>query len=903
MKDFVMIDQFIKSVVNVLIESRSSLSIEAAHKRLNNSQLGLNDIVDLVKQNAGIFRVEPNGDLSLRYDERFRHIVNVISNQAGQLEGRNEEDSLVMLFLLKVRCSDDLLDHLQLSHGLFHAKTLQEFIFAALNRLNSGDSHFKDSFKDILTKWDGAWNWEILDSLISEIVTIPDELFGRYFSDFTRVSGYKEWGTFNEPNPVTSLLIARLASLYQPATVLDPFGGIGHFAVESHKLVPDASLYLNDINASICRLGKINLLLNGVRDFAYCHCDSLSQNDEALKVDLVITNPPFGLNVPKEQAERFFDIKHKNSVESYTGKKNDSKFPILRQPDFSFTTHAILNGLERLREGGNMFLFVSESFLFHTRQKEIRKYLVEKNLLQSVISLPADLLKPYSRVKMSILHIEKKKSTYTENIKFILADEILDITKVDIKGINDVINEFRGLTSLAVTALPRELITKNKNSELILSRYIEDRKSNYGNFTLLQLVKSTIQGVTLKTKLEIKIDGTPVIRIKDLRAVKDSLRLEASLLRRYDLTGKKYSYIPVNSILFPRFGETIYPRIFSENQGVSFDDSSLLCFELNTNLVSAEYFVYQFEEPAVQDQIKTFLAGTTIPTISLAGLNRIRLNVPSLKEQKQFVQKRQEAGAKEVRLEQEGIEYERFATLKHSMSQPLSVLNTDLENLFSFLSRRSQDGEPIAMTDYVVNMLDESQRLEWEAFRLFSVKERILDNFKDLRNSFSKIDTMIKVNTSLSLEEVSLRDIWETVLRNNNGSNYRYRIDGNFSIFADKALLKTCFAYLVENAIKHGFQNRMNSDFNEIFVEIEPLIETSQVAIWYRNNGRPFADSFEIEHIFEKGRTSDKKSGSGFGGFIINQIIQKHRGDIIPSSFPKDPYPVQFKITLPIDHE
>ena len=66
------------------------------------------------------------------------------------------------------------------------------------------------------------------------------------------------------------------------------------------------------------------------------------------------------------------------------------------------------------------------------------------------------------------------------------------------------------------------------------------------------------------------------------------------------------------------------------------------------------------------------------------------------------------------------------------------------------------------------------------------------------------------------------------------------------------------------------------------------------------NNGRPMADGIGSEQIFEKGRTSNKRSGSGFGGFVVNEIIKKHQGTIELISRPSDAYPVQFRITLPI---
>lgn len=238
------------------------------------------------------------------------------------------------------------------------------------------------------------------------------------------------------------------------------------------------------------------------------------------------------------------------------------------------------------------------------------------------------------------------------------------------------------------------------------------------------------------------------------------------------------------------------------------------------------------------------------------------------------------------------------------MSQPLAALEADLSTLFKYLTEKSATSQLISMQDYVAPLLHESQKKNWESKRLNVVKQRIGENLQDLRSSFSKIEAMIKVNTPLDLEKCSLKSLWEKALDKNSASvYYKYEVTGDCEMLADKSLLNFCFGYLIENAIKHGFDSRKDVNLNQIWVDIKPSSEANQVVIWYRNNGKPFPESFNLEHIFEKGRTTDKRSGSGFGGFIIHQIIQKHRGTIVPFSNPQDPYPVQFQITLPIDHD
>ena len=71
----------------------------------------------------------------------------------------------------------------------------------------------------------------------------------------------------------------------------------------------------------------------------------------------------------------------------------------MKNVETSFTTHAILSSLDYTKENGDLFVFVPDTFLFHRKLNlNIRElHLVLNKLIVSIISLPADLLKPYSR--------------------------------------------------------------------------------------------------------------------------------------------------------------------------------------------------------------------------------------------------------------------------------------------------------------------------------------------------------------------------------------------------------------------------------------------------------------------------------------------------------------------------
>lgn len=76
---------------------------------------------------------------------------------------------------------------------------------------------------------------------------------------------------------------------------------------------------------------------------------------------------------------------------------------------------------EHLNPNGRAAIIVPEGIIFQSSNayKELRKYLVNNDLLYAVISLPAGVFNPYSGVKTSILLIDKLFSKFKDEILFV----------------------------------------------------------------------------------------------------------------------------------------------------------------------------------------------------------------------------------------------------------------------------------------------------------------------------------------------------------------------------------------------------------------------------------------------------------------------------------------------------
>lgn len=94
--------------------------------------------------------------------------------------------------------------------------------------------------------------------------------------------------------------LLRLAHLDSPSVVLDPFCGSGTIVLEAAALWPDATLYGNDWNEEAVAGARLNVDRAGlasrisIREADAWH---LADAFDDVTVDLIVTNPPFGVRI------------------------------------------------------------------------------------------------------------------------------------------------------------------------------------------------------------------------------------------------------------------------------------------------------------------------------------------------------------------------------------------------------------------------------------------------------------------------------------------------------------------------------------------------------------------------------------------------------------------------------
>jgi type I restriction enzyme M protein len=205
----------------------------------------------------------------------------------------------------------------------------------------------------------------------------------------------KKAGEFYTPHKVSEL-VARLAAPEAGDMICDPACGSGGLLLEAARAVggPDYALYGMEVNGSTWALARMNMFLHGIDSPRIEWCNSLTspalvENDRLMRFGVVVANPPFSLDkwgadeAEKDRYNRFW-----------------RGLPPKSKGDYAFISHMIESALEK---EGRVAVVVPHGVLFRGgAEGRIRRKLIEDNLLDAVVGLPANLF-PSTSIPVAIL--------------------------------------------------------------------------------------------------------------------------------------------------------------------------------------------------------------------------------------------------------------------------------------------------------------------------------------------------------------------------------------------------------------------------------------------------------------------------------------------------------------------
>ncbi|OYY74285.1 MAG: DNA methyltransferase [Gammaproteobacteria bacterium 28-57-27] len=321
--------------------------------------------------------------------------------------------------------------HMQAEDMLQH---VQGKVFPFLKDLNGAESNFTHHMKNavfIIPK----------PALLVEAVKTVDEIFevmerdsrenGQAFQDIqgdvyemllSEIASAGKNGQFRTPRHIIKLM----ADLVQPQLghkIADPACGSGGFLLgayqyivtqlaikagtkdltadedgfvrtsvaaaltEKAQAILSSSLWGYDIDATMVRLGLMNLMMHGIDEPHIDYKDTLSKSYlEESEYDIVMANPPFTGSIDK-------------------GDINENLQLATTKTELLF----VENIYRLLKKGGTACVIVPQGVLFGSGGafKALRQLLIERCDLKAVITLPSGVFKPYAGVSTAILLFTK----------------------------------------------------------------------------------------------------------------------------------------------------------------------------------------------------------------------------------------------------------------------------------------------------------------------------------------------------------------------------------------------------------------------------------------------------------------------------------------------------------------
>lgn len=190
----------------------------------------------------------------------------------------------------------------------------------------------------------------------------------------------------------SKVLASAIVKVINPSinqTIYDPALGTGRFIIEAQKNLLKSTLndtqklmrvYGRDISPFAHLVGSLNLLLNGINIENIFLEDSLLANDD-LNYDIIFCASPFG---------RILDFD-----------KNHYKYSTYQTMFLELT-------MKKLTQNGKAALIIPDGLLSDATRVSVnlRKELLIKFNLHSILSLPAGILAPYAGVKTSVLFFD-----------------------------------------------------------------------------------------------------------------------------------------------------------------------------------------------------------------------------------------------------------------------------------------------------------------------------------------------------------------------------------------------------------------------------------------------------------------------------------------------------------------
>jgi type I restriction-modification system DNA methylase subunit len=435
-------------------------------------------------------------------------------------------------------------------------------------------------------------------------------------------------GEFFTPSNIADLMVT-LVDPQPDSSIYDPACGSGTLLLAAHHYATQKGIsslhrvHGHEINPSIAKIARMNIHLHGLSaeliETGDTLADSQSKHGSDKKFDIILMNPPIGTRHDKAFV---MHLQHTQSYFNYG--------PPTTIADYNFIQFA----LSRLNKNGKATILVSLRPLFASGPEAgIRKNLVEKDLLDAVITLPSNVL-AHTAAQPAILIFHKDKPPERKGkILFIHADS-------EEEAISKALNSS---SQLKIIDTYRKLISQRKFSALVSTQEVSSKEyvllpSIYVGLEELDIfLGSDVQRITLGQIASV-MPGTdlgslpkgniPVLQGRDLNV--SSLSIEDLSKKDVPSSLTKIVRAQAGDILIQRIGQKPQSLLVTEElDGILVANTAyVIKFEKRDDLRS-RYLVEFLNSSAGHAKLTSAISGAVIPTLRLSSLRELEVPIPN----------------------------------------------------------------------------------------------------------------------------------------------------------------------------------------------------------------------------------------------------------------------------------
>jgi len=257
----------------------------------------------------------------------------------------------------------------------------------------------------------------------------------------------------------TSLVMTGQDDKLKPnsiVTIYDPTAGTGGFLSEGEEYIASisekvsVSLHGQELNPESYAICKADMLIKG-KEVENIKLGNILSDDQlaANRFDFMLSNPPFGVEWKKVQAQ----ITKEHNEKGFDGRFGPG-LPRVSDGSLLFLLH-LVSKMRDAREGGSRIgIILNGSPLFTggagSGESEIRRYLLEQDLVEAIIALPTDMFyntgiatyvwvlnnnKPANRVdKVQLIdgsgHFAKMRKSLGSKRQYITEEQIAELVRL-----------------------------------------------------------------------------------------------------------------------------------------------------------------------------------------------------------------------------------------------------------------------------------------------------------------------------------------------------------------------------------------------------------------------------------------------------------------------------------------